>query len=83
MAMIYTLVTSAKEWLADQFGQDAGNEDAVAEEAAKDEVRMPFLVMIIPFCVSVLIYISFIEHLLMNEASKITDNEPKILAITF
>ena len=35
MAMIYTLVTSAKEWLSERYGQDA---DAEEEEAVKDEV---------------------------------------------
>lgn len=39
MAMIYTLVTSAKEWLSEQYGQDTSIEDAIAaEEAAKDDV---------------------------------------------
>jgi len=39
MAMIYTLVTSAKEWLADRFCQDdVGSTEA--EEAAKEDVRL-------------------------------------------
>lgn len=38
MAMIYTLVTSAKEWLFERFGQDNSIEDAQAEEAAKEDV---------------------------------------------
>lgn len=38
MAMIYTLVTSAKEWLSERFEQDSTIENAKAEEAAKDEV---------------------------------------------
>lgn len=38
MAMIYTLVTSAKEWLSEQYCQDTSIEDAEAEEAAKDDV---------------------------------------------
>ncbi|KAF3450632.1 hypothetical protein FNV43_RR06721 [Rhamnella rubrinervis] len=41
MAMIYTLVTSAKEWLSEQFGQDSSTEDAQAEQAAKDDVVVP------------------------------------------
>ncbi|KAJ7951661.1 RWD domain-containing protein 1 [Quillaja saponaria] len=41
MAMIYTLVTSAKEWLTDHFGQDNDTEDAEAEEAAKDDIVVP------------------------------------------
>lgn len=43
MAMIYTLVTSAKEWLSDRFADDTSNGNAEAEEAAKDDVRMSFL----------------------------------------
>lgn len=38
MAMIYTLVTSAKEWLAERFGEDSADAVAEAEEAAKDDV---------------------------------------------
>lgn len=39
MAMIYTLVTSAKEWLSERYGQDADAENAQEEEEAKkDEV---------------------------------------------
>lgn len=38
MAMVYTLVTSAQEWLSERFAQDAGDEDAEEDEAAKDEV---------------------------------------------
>lgn len=45
MAMIYTLVTSAKEWLSEQFRQN-NNDDAGAAEAQKDEVR---------FCVNPLV----------------------------
>ncbi|KAM1219429.1 hypothetical protein PS1_046895 [Malus domestica] len=41
MAMIYTLVTSAKEWLSEQYCQDTSLEDAEAEEAAKDDVIIP------------------------------------------
>ncbi|KAK6125132.1 hypothetical protein DH2020_041145 [Rehmannia glutinosa] len=40
MAMVYTLVTSAKEWLSERFSQDA-DEDAEEDEAAKDEVIVP------------------------------------------
>lgn len=40
MAMIYTLVTSAKEWLAEQFCQDSVDDSTEAEEAAKDDVRL-------------------------------------------
>ncbi|PON35746.1 Ubiquitin-fold modifier-conjugating enzyme [Parasponia andersonii] len=41
MAMIYTLVTSAKEWLSEQFAQDSIIENAEAEEAAKDDIIIP------------------------------------------
>ncbi|KAH1066417.1 hypothetical protein J1N35_031404 [Gossypium stocksii] len=37
MAMIYTLVSSAKEWLYERYGQDACPDNAEEEEAAKDE----------------------------------------------
>jgi len=40
MAMIYTLVTSAKEWLSDRFCQDSVDGSTEVEEAAKDDVRM-------------------------------------------
>lgn len=36
--MIYTLVTSAKEWLSERYGQDADADNAEEEEATKDEV---------------------------------------------
>ncbi|WRX26297.1 RWD domain - like 2 [Theobroma cacao] len=41
MAMIYTLVTSAKEWLSESYGQDADADNAEEEEATKDEVIVP------------------------------------------
>ncbi|KAH8520867.1 hypothetical protein Peur_039655 [Populus x canadensis] len=41
MAMVYTLVTSAKEWLSERYCQDAINEDIENEEAAKDDVIVP------------------------------------------
>ncbi|KAK7255534.1 hypothetical protein RIF29_28947 [Crotalaria pallida] len=40
MAMIYTLVTSAKEWLTDRFSED-NDGTADAEEAAKDDIVVP------------------------------------------
>lgn len=43
MAMIYTLVTSAKEWLDERFCQDSGDVSAEAEEAAKEDVRLSIL----------------------------------------
>ncbi|XP_042048240.1 RWD domain-containing protein 1-like isoform X1 [Salvia splendens] len=41
MAMVYTLVTSAKEWLSERFAHDAGDDDDGEDEAAKDEVIIP------------------------------------------
>lgn len=38
MAMVYTLVGSAKEWLSERFAEDLGDEADDEEEAAKDEV---------------------------------------------
>lgn len=38
MAMIYTLVTSAKDWLSERFGQNDGLDNPGEEEAAKDDV---------------------------------------------
>lgn len=42
MAMVYTLVTSAKEWLSERFVQQDGVEKFEDEEAAKDEVCFHF-----------------------------------------
>lgn len=41
MAMVYTLVTSAKEWLSGRFGQDGANDGAADDEQAKDVVIIP------------------------------------------
>ncbi|KAE7999137.1 hypothetical protein FH972_003607 [Carpinus fangiana] len=41
MAMVYTLVTSAQEWLSEQFGQDTSIEDAEAEVAATEDIVIP------------------------------------------
>ncbi|XP_004510342.1 uncharacterized protein [Cicer arietinum] len=41
MAMIYTLVSSAKEWLAERFCQDSDGVNAEAEEAAKEDIVIP------------------------------------------
>ncbi|KAL6996364.1 hypothetical protein U1Q18_006493 [Sarracenia purpurea var. burkii] len=41
MAMVYTLVTSAKEWLCERFAQDAGMENTDDEETTKDEIIVP------------------------------------------
>ncbi|GMN37037.1 hypothetical protein TIFTF001_006493 [Ficus carica] len=41
MAMIYTLVTSAKERLSERFGQDSNIENAEAAEAEKEDIVVP------------------------------------------
>lgn len=41
MAMVYTLVSSAKEWLCEKFAQDAGMENNDDEETAKDDIIIP------------------------------------------
>lgn len=41
MAMIYTLVSSAKDWLSEQYGQEDGAEFAEEEAAKEDEVLLP------------------------------------------
>ncbi|KAM7255582.1 hypothetical protein ACFE04_008480 [Oxalis oulophora] len=41
MAMIYTLVAYAKEWLSERYGQDANDDNIEEEVAAKDEVVIP------------------------------------------
>lgn len=41
MAMIYTLVTSAKEWLSERFAQDGDADNASEDEVAKDEIIVP------------------------------------------
>ncbi|KAL2516324.1 RWD domain-containing protein 1 [Forsythia ovata] len=40
MAMVYTLVTSAKEWLSEKFAQD-DSENAEEDSAAKDDIIIP------------------------------------------
>lgn len=61
MAMIYTLVTSAQEWLSERFGQDANIENDVAEVAAKDDVWAfsNFFSFLSP-----LFYFSFVSYIL-------------------
>ncbi|XP_038898320.1 RWD domain-containing protein 1 isoform X1 [Benincasa hispida] len=41
MAMVYTLVTSSKEWLSERFGQESSLEVAEAEERAKEDAIVP------------------------------------------
>lgn len=41
MAMVYTLVTSAKEWLFERFSQEDGIDNAEEDENTKDEILVP------------------------------------------
>ncbi|KAK4349880.1 hypothetical protein RND71_029193 [Anisodus tanguticus] len=41
MAMVYTLVSSAKDWLSERFAQETGNEGAEDDEAKKEELAAP------------------------------------------
>ncbi|KAJ0250374.1 Ubiquitin-conjugating enzyme family protein [Hirschfeldia incana] len=41
MAMMYTLVSSAKDWLSEHYGQDDGSDYAEDEIAKEDEVIIP------------------------------------------
>ncbi|KAL5757628.1 hypothetical protein ACOSP7_020239 [Xanthoceras sorbifolium] len=41
MAMIYTLVSSAKEWLSEIYSQDTDLDNTAEEEAEKDDVIIP------------------------------------------
>lgn len=41
MAMVYTLVTSAKEWFAERFDQETGNDNNQEQAADKDEIIVP------------------------------------------
>lgn len=40
MAMMYTLVSSAKDWLSEHYGQDDGADLAEEEAAKEDEVLL-------------------------------------------
>ncbi|KAJ6814618.1 RWD domain-containing protein 1 [Iris pallida] len=41
MAMVYTLVTSAKEWLSEKFGQEDAEEDSEEADKEKDDIIIP------------------------------------------
>ncbi|KAF8393492.1 hypothetical protein HHK36_021736 [Tetracentron sinense] len=41
MAMVYTLVASAKDWLSERFRQDTGIEDSEEEDTPKDDIVIP------------------------------------------
>ncbi|KAL8458450.1 hypothetical protein ACS0TY_036095 [Phlomoides rotata] len=53
MAMVYTLVGSAKEWLSERFSQDVEDDSNEEAEAAKDEVFLlcDFIVSSGGYCV--------------------------------
>jgi hypothetical protein len=38
MAMVYTLVSSAKEWLSEKYGQNGGDEEPEETEEKEEEV---------------------------------------------
>lgn len=40
MAMVYTLVTSGKEWLAEKYGHAAEEEELEETDTLKDEVLL-------------------------------------------
>jgi hypothetical protein len=51
MAMVYTLVSSAKEWLSEKYGQNGGDEEPEETEAEEEEVYTYSLVCsAFPFC---------------------------------
>nr|CAB3477359.1 unnamed protein product [Digitaria exilis] len=41
MAMVYTLVSSAKEWLSEKYGQNGGDEEPEETEEQEEEVIVP------------------------------------------
>jgi len=41
MAMVYTLVSSAKEWLSEKYGQNGGDEEPEETEEKEEEVIVP------------------------------------------
>lgn len=43
MAMVYTLVASAKEWLTEHYGQNGGDEQPEETEAEEEEVSLNLL----------------------------------------
>lgn len=47
MAMIYTLATSAKEWLSERFGQGNLDENNEEEETEKDDVWLSVCLLFI------------------------------------
>ncbi|KAI3463284.1 hypothetical protein Pfo_019947 [Paulownia fortunei] len=42
MALFYMLVTLAEEWLSEKFSEDTGMEDAEEDEAATDDIIVPY-----------------------------------------
>lgn len=49
MAMVYTLVSSAKEWLSEKYGQNDGDEEPEETEAEEEEVYAYSLVWAFSF----------------------------------
>ncbi|XP_072963906.1 uncharacterized protein [Typha angustifolia] len=41
MAMVYTLVTSAKEWLTEEYGNDGADEESEEADTVKDDIVIP------------------------------------------
>jgi len=47
MAMVYTLVSSAKEWLSEKYGQNGGDEEPEETEEKEEEVYIfPYMLCI-------------------------------------
>jgi hypothetical protein len=50
MAMVYTLVASAKEWLTEHYGQNGGDEQPEETEAEQEEVSPNRFVLLFYGC---------------------------------
>ena len=53
MTMVYTLVTSAKEWFSERFDQDTTNDNIEEQTANKDEVCFQFSICILDILIIV------------------------------
>lgn len=42
MAMVYTLVSSAQDWLSEKYGQNAGDGESEENEAEEEEVQLTY-----------------------------------------
>ena len=62
MAMVYTLVSSAKEWLSEKYGQNGGDEEPDETEEKEEEVYIfPYMLcisfsMFVRLCVCVCVW---------------------------